>query len=103
MDEESVVTMPAIVYESHEARSEREKKRLWIALLLSVFLIFASNAIWLWAWLQYDYSAESTEETYTVDLDTGEGGDANYVGRDGGIYYGEGESNQDQNYDKKSS
>ena len=102
MGENTTITMPAVVYESHEARNEREKRRLWIVLLLSVFLVFISNAVWLWAWLQYDYSTETTEETYTVDLDTGEGGDTNYVGRDGGIYYGEGESYQDQNHNSES-
>lgn len=57
-----------IVLESEMARNERHVKRLIIALVISIILIFASNALWLYAWLQYDYSSsESTTTTYTQD------------------------------------
>ena len=42
------------------AFSERMVKRLWIALIICIALIFASNACWLYAWMQYDYSSEET-------------------------------------------
>ena len=59
-----------IVLESEMARNERHVKRLIIALVISITLIFASNALWLYAWLQYDYSStESTTTTYTQDSD----------------------------------
>ena len=71
-------SVPYIVYESALARSERHLKRLVIALVIAIVLIFASNAAWLWAWVQYDYSGEET--VYTQD---GEGiniiGDENLV------------------------
>jgi hypothetical protein len=55
-------------FESEMARNERHVKRLIIALVISIILIFASNALWLYAWLQYDYSSsESTTTTYTQD------------------------------------
>lgn len=70
--------VPYIVHESSMARMERQIKRLWIALLVSVCLLFASNAAWLYAWCQYDYSSEET--IYQQD---GEGtniiGDSNEV------------------------
>ena len=57
---------------------ERMVKRLWIALIICIALIFASNACWLYAWMQYDYSSEET--VYQQD---GEGtniiGDSNEV------------------------
>lgn len=73
-------SVPYIVHESSMARMERQIKRLWIALIVAVCLLFASNAAWLWAWMQYDY------ESYEITAD----GDsnANYIGQDGNIYNG---------------
>lgn len=75
MDEKHITY---IVYESGMARSERHIKRLIIALVICIFLIFISNAAWLYAWYQYDYSSE--EITYSQD---GEGmnliGDSNHA------------------------
>ena len=75
--------MPPVPFAAHEsavARQERQIKRMWIALIVAVTLIFASNAIWLYAWMQYDY------ESYEITAD----GDsnANYIGQDGNIYNG---------------
>lgn len=72
--------VPYIVHESSMARMERQIKRLWIALIVAACMMFASNAVWLWAWMQYDY------ESYEITAD----GDsnANYIGQDGNIYNG---------------
>ena len=71
-------SVPYIVHESSMARMERQVKRGWIALIVAVCLLFASNATWLYAWMQYDYSSE--EIVYQQD---GEGtniiGDSNEV------------------------
>ena len=71
-------SVPFIVHESSMARMERQVKRGWIALIVAVCLLFASNATWLYAWCQYDYSSEET--IYQQD---GEGtniiGDSNEV------------------------
>lgn len=64
---------------------ERMVKRLWIALIICICLIFASNAVWLYAWMQYDYSSEET----IVDVNSDDGGNANYIGNDGDIVNGE--------------
>lgn len=75
-------TVPYIAYESSEARWERTVKRLIIALTITVILLVGSNGAWLWAWMQYDYTGEttSTETIYTQD---GQGlniiGDRNHV------------------------
>ena len=52
--------VPYIVHESSMARMERQVKRGWIALITAVILLFISNALWLLAWVQYDYSSEET-------------------------------------------
>jgi len=83
--------VPYIVYESAQARSERLIKRLIIALVLSVVLLFASNVIWVYEWTQYDYTSETTE-TVTVD---GKDGVANYANNGGSVVNGIGESNDD--------
>lgn len=57
--------VPYIVYESSMTSSERFIKRLIIALIISIALLFISNLIWLKAWTSYDYT--STETTYTQD------------------------------------
>ncbi len=66
------------------ARQERHAKRLVIALVVAVVLIFASNMAWLWFFNQYEYVAE---ETQTVAVD-GKDGIANYIGADGSIVNG---------------
>ena len=53
-------SVPYIVHEASMARMERHIKRLWIAVIVSVCLLFASNAGWLFCWMQYDYSSEET-------------------------------------------
>ena len=72
--------VPYIVHESSMARMERQIKRLWIALIISIAMLFTSSAIFIWAWMQYDY------ESYEITAD----GDsnANYIGQDGNIYNG---------------
>jgi multisubunit Na+/H+ antiporter MnhB subunit len=84
MDEKAV---PYIVYEGAEARAERHIKRLIIALITAIVLMFLSNALWLYEWSQYDYSS--------YEVSTDEGGNANYIGNDGEISYGIGSSSQE--------
>lgn len=86
--------VPYIVYEATQARNERTIRRLIIVVIVAIVLLFASNAIWLYAWMQYDYVA--TSEDYSIDLSTKGGGDANYIGNDGDINNGKGQSTQDE-------
>ena len=83
--------VPYIVHEAAMARNERNVKRMVVALVAAIALLFASNALWLWAWFQYDYSSE---EIVTVD---GKDGVANYIGNDGDIVNGENYSSQGEN------
>lgn len=74
-------SIPYIVYEGAQARNERSLKRLTIALIVSVLLMFVTNAIWLYCWMQYDYTTES------ISVDA-QDGIANYIGERGNINLG---------------
>lgn len=78
MEQKSV---PYIVLEASEARHERIEKRLIIALVICIALMFASNLAWFNFMGQYDYESE------VVSVD-GHQGDANYIGNDGDIING---------------
>lgn len=81
--DENKITIPYIVYEGEQARSERMIRRLVTALIVAIVVIFASNLAWLYAWMQYDYYA--VDEGITVDA---QDGIANYIGNDGSIVNG---------------
>lgn len=93
--EDKMMQIPYVVHEGSLARMERIIKKLVIALIITIILLFASNCIWLYAWMQYDYSSTETQ-TVTVD---GKDGIANYIGNDGKITNGEnnGEKSKDTN------
>ena len=74
--------VPYVVFESSQANSERTIKRLIIALVITIVLMFATNVFWIYEFCSYDYMTEET----TVEADSGT---ANYIGQDGDITYGE--------------
>lgn len=80
--EVATITLPAYVYEAQEARHERREKRLIIAVIIAVALIFLSNAAWLLYNSQYDY------ETSEITVGTEGEGNANFIGQDGEINNG---------------
>lgn len=71
--------VPYIVYESAQVRAERTIKRLTVALIISIFLIFVSHAAWLFFISQYNF------ESYEYAQD-GEG--VNIIGDSNGVDYG---------------
>lgn len=64
---EERTTIPYIVHEGTMVRMERQIRRITIALIISVILMFVSNALWLYAWMQYDYTGETTTTRITQD------------------------------------
>lgn len=62
MDNENM-SVPYIVYESAQARHERTVKRLIVIIIIAISMLFASNAIWVHVWSQYD----TIEYDYTQD------------------------------------
>lgn len=80
--------VPYIVHESAMTRNERAVKRLVIALIVLALLWFATIGIGVYAWMQYDYTSEESDY---VSVD-GKDGVANYIGNDGSIVNGSGDS-----------
>ena len=86
MDDNKV---PYIVYESEAARHERSVRRLVIALIVSIAMLFASNVAWLWFFNQFDITSEE------IMVDGTQNGNANFIGEDGTINNGRGEVQED--------
>ena len=78
-------SVPYIAHELSMAALERQVRRGWVAVLVAICLLFASNSFWLYAWMQYDY----TSEEVIVEVASDNGGNANYIGNDGDIVNGE--------------
>lgn len=72
------------VYQYEMARAERYVKRMFALIVTLIVALVVSNCAWLWYMSLYDF------ESY--ELTTEGGGDANYIGNDGVINYGEGYS-----------
>lgn len=81
-----LVQIPYFVHEGVVTTWTRIFKCMLILLILTVVLLFASNAMWAYYWYQFDI----TTEEITMEADDG---DANYIGNDGSINYGK---NKDQ-------
>lgn len=56
--------VPYIVFESAEAKSERVIKRLIIALVITIILMFATNLFWIYEFCSFDIV--ESEETTTL-------------------------------------
>lgn len=65
-------SVPYLVFDITVARLERTIKRLIMLIGLTILLLFASNAIWIYEWNQYDYT--------DVTMDNTDGGNANFMG-----------------------
>lgn len=59
--------IPYIVYESTLATSERHIKRLIIALIICIALLFISNGLWLYYESQFEYVSTAESTTYSQD------------------------------------
>lgn len=74
--EKQVNSVPYIAFEGEQARAERHIKRLWIAFIITVVLMFVSNVAWLVYISQYDFESYA----YTQD---GQG--VNVIGNENGV------------------
>ena len=81
--------VPYIVFEGEQARHERTVKRLVLALLVSIALLFLSNVAWLWFFNQFDITSEE------ITVDGTQQGNANFIGEDGDIINGRGKVQED--------
>lgn len=68
--------------------ADRDKKRLWIIILVLIAAFIISNALWIYR----DHQTKDIEITQEVEQDTDDGGDNSFIGGD---YYGETTSKDD--------
>ncbi len=68
--------VPYLVHEGDMSRLERQLKRLWIVILVLIFLLVGSNC----AWIVYENSFEEV-----VITQENSDGYNNYIGNDGDI------------------
>ena len=80
MENDNVI-MSRLAFERMQAKDERNDRWRNIIIVLLIVLLVVTNAMWLWAWNQYDYESTTTE----VSADNGI---ANYIGRNGDINNG---------------
>lgn len=79
-------------FEAVMAMTERQIKRLTVALVVAILGIVISNMAWLYCWMQYDYVGDGVEQT--VEMDGGDNGNTSFIGSRGMIING-----QDKGYD----
>lgn len=95
MKTEDVKDVSYIVFESTIARFDRVIKRMWVIILILVFLLLGTNL----AWLYYESQLEEvTETTTTVEQNT-ESGKGNATINDG-VHIND-ESKSESNDNKK--
>ena len=94
MENNDNIIMSRLAFERMQSKDERNDRWRNITIIVLIVLLVVTNAMWLIAWNQYDYV--DTEE-YSVDMDSGEGGDNNYIGHNGDINNGTNDSNKTQN------
>lgn len=96
MKTEDVKDVSYIVFESTIARFDRVVKRLWIIILVLVFLLLGTNLAWLYYESQFEEVTETTTTTQEVTQDTKDGGDNSFIGGDN---YGkaDGQNKDDKN------
>ena len=70
-------SVPYIVHESSMARMERQIKRLWIALIVVIAMLFASNAGWLIYESQFEAITYEQDGEGINNVNYGEQGDLN--------------------------
>lgn len=90
----NMISMSRLAFERMQAKDERNDRWRNIIILVLIILLVVTNAMWLVAWNQYDYVET---DDYSVDLNSGDGGNANYIGNDGDINNGISESNETEN------
>lgn len=84
--ENTNVTVPYVVHEASQARSERHNKRLWIIILVMIGALIGTNL----AWIIYNSQFEIVEETNTAVEQDADNGTNNFIG---GNLYGKAENN----------
>ena len=70
-------SVPYLVHESDMSRLERQCKRLWVVILVLIFLLVGSNCAWLWYESQFE-----TVETVQEVVQEADNGENHFIGGD---------------------
>ena len=73
--------IPFVAHESAMHRMEKTNKRMWILCLVLIAALILSNAAWVIYESQFETVTETTEETYTYDVEQEGDGGVSFVGR----------------------
>jgi hypothetical protein len=76
-EENSNVIVPYVVHEATVARQERQIKRLWIALIVAITMLFASFALFVWYESQFETMTYEQDGEGINNVNYGEQGDLN--------------------------
>jgi len=71
------VVVPYVVHEATVARQERQIKRMWIALIVAISMLFASNVGWLIYESQFVTVSYEQDGDGLNNVNVGEQGDIN--------------------------
>ena len=90
MKTDDVKDVSYIVFESTLARLDRIIKRLWVVILILVFLLVGSNAAWLYYGQQFKTVEESTQ---TVEQKADGESNNSFIGGDSNVGVSENSDN----------
>ena len=86
MENNDNIIMSRIAFERMQAKEEKDNRWKNIIIIILIALLALSNAMWLWYESQFEIVADE------ISVDSGEGGNAFYIGNDGDINNGTGET-----------
>lgn len=76
--ESDVLSVPYVVHESEMSRAERREKRLWIAVIVLIFSLIATNVGWLIYESQFETIYWEQDGDGLNNMNTGEQGDVTF-------------------------
>lgn len=82
MENNDNIIMSRVAFERMQAKEENDNRWKNILILVLIILLALSNAAWLWYESQFEIVADE------ISVDSGEGGNAFYIGNDGDINNG---------------
>ena len=85
------IIMSRIAFERMQSKDEKNDKWRNLTIIILIVLLVVTNAMWLWAWNQYDYVEEYTEVEASQD------GDGVNMAGAGDLYYGADSKGNTQN------
>ena len=95
MENNDNIVMSRIAFERMQAKDERNDKWRNIIIIILIAALILTNGFWI----LYESQYETVDEYSEIEMDTGEGGDNNYIGHNGNINNGT-NGNQNENSEK---